>query len=71
MPTPLELDAPGCLYAATAVPPVPTPALAGEVRVEVAVVGGGYTGLSAALHVAERGRRVALLESHEPGWGAA
>jgi len=71
VPTPLELDAPGCLYAATAVPPVPTPALAGEVRVEVAVVGGGYTGLSAALHVAERGRRVALLESHEPGWGAA
>jgi glycine/D-amino acid oxidase-like deaminating enzyme len=71
VPTPLELDAPGCLYAATATPPVHAAPLAGDLRVEVVVVGGGYTGLSAALHLAERGRRVALLESHEPGWGAA
>ena len=71
MPTPLELDAPGCLYTATASPPVAAPALAGDLRVEVAVVGGGYTGVSAALHLAERGRRVALLEAREPGWGAA
>jgi glycine/D-amino acid oxidase-like deaminating enzyme len=69
--TPLERDAPGCLYAATATPPVHAPPLAGDLRVEVAVVGGGYTGLSAALHLAERGRRVALLEAQEPGWGAA
>lgn len=71
MPTPLELDVPGCLYTATATPPVPAPRLAGALRVEVAVVGGGYTGLSAALHLAERGRHVALLEAYEPGWGAA
>ena len=71
MPSPLELDAPGCLYATTAVPAVEAPPLAADLRVEVAVVGGGYTGLSAALHLAERGRRVALLEAHEPGWGAA
>jgi glycine/D-amino acid oxidase-like deaminating enzyme len=71
VPTPLQRDAPGCLYAATATPPVPTPALDHDARVEVAIVGAGYTGLSAALHLAERGRRVALLEAHEPGWGAA
>lgn len=71
MPTPLQRDAPGCLYAATATPPVPAPPLAGDLDVEVVVIGGGYTGLSAALHLAERGRRVALLEAHEAGWGAA
>ena len=37
----------------------------------MAIVGAGYTGLSAALHLAERGRAVAVLEAHEPGWGAA
>ena len=71
MATPLDPHAPGSLYAVTATAPAPTPALRGDRRVEVAVVGGGYTGLSAALHLAERGRHVALLESHEPGWGAA
>ncbi|MBP0444100.1 FAD-binding oxidoreductase [Roseomonas sp. SSH11] len=38
---------------------------------EVAVIGGGFTGLSVALHLAEAGRDVALLEAHEPGWGAS
>ena len=71
MPTPLQRDAPCCLYTATATPPVETPRLQGDARVEVAVVGGGYTGLSTALHVAEQQRSVALLETHEPGWGAA
>ncbi|NDR59068.1 NAD(P)/FAD-dependent oxidoreductase [Aliiruegeria sabulilitoris] len=42
-----------------------------EVRCDVAVVGGGYTGLSAALHLAETGVDVALLEAHTPGWGAS
>ncbi len=69
--TPLEQDAPGCLYPLTATPPLALPRLSGHVRVDVAVVGGGYTGLSAALHLAERGRQVALLEAFEPGWGAA
>ena len=40
-------------------------------RVSVAVVGGGFTGLSAALHLAEQGVDVAVLEQHEPGWGAS
>ncbi len=70
-PPALEQGLPGCLYVDTASPPVPTPPLAGALRAEVAVVGGGYTGLSAALHLAERGRDVVLLETHVPGWGAA
>jgi len=69
--TALTNDAPHCLYTATARPPVPTPALAGETRAQVAVVGAGYTGLSTALHLAERGIGVTVLEAHEPGWGAA
>jgi glycine/D-amino acid oxidase-like deaminating enzyme len=67
----LRLDRPGDLYATTATPAVATPPLAGDRRVAVAVIGGGYTGLSSALHLAERGTDVALVEAGEPGWGAA
>ncbi len=59
------------LWAATAAPPCDTPRLVDETRVDVAVVGGGYTGLSAALHLAEAGAKVALVEAHEVGWGAS
>ncbi len=48
-----------------------TPPLSGEARADVCVVGGGFTGLSAALHLAERGVSVALLETMEPGYGAS
>ena len=71
MSTPLELDAPHCLYPSTARPPVPTPQLRAHRRAEVAIVGAGYTGLSTALSLAESGAAVTLLEAHEPGWGAA
>ena len=47
------------------------PPLEGESRVDVGVVGGGYTGLSTALHLAERGYRVGLLEAEHIGWGAS
>lgn len=40
-------------------------------RADVCVIGGGYTGLSAALRLAELGRDVVLLEAHRIGWGAA
>jgi gamma-glutamylputrescine oxidase len=43
--------------------------LAGEVRADLCIVGGGYTGLSAALHAAEAGLSVVLLEAAEIGWG--
>jgi glycine/D-amino acid oxidase-like deaminating enzyme len=47
------------------------PVLEGKARAEVIVVGGGFCGLSAALHLAEAGRTVALIDRHEPGWGAS
>ncbi len=40
-------------------------------RVGVAVIGAGLTGLSAALHLAESGAEVAVLEAKEVGWGAS
>lgn len=40
-------------------------------RVNVAVIGGGLTGISAALHLAEAGGDVALLEAKDIGWGAS
>lgn len=45
--------------------------LAGHHKVDVAVVGGGMTGCSAALHLAERGYKVTLLEANRIGWGAS
>ncbi|MGA2777555.1 MAG: FAD-binding oxidoreductase [Steroidobacteraceae bacterium] len=59
------------LYLATAEPSPATPPLAGDVRADVVIVGGGFTGLSTALHLAERGARVVLLEAEAPGWGAS
>ncbi len=58
-------------YAATADIKPPLPSLEGGVRADVAVVGGGFTGLSAALHLAEAGARVVLLEANRLGWGAS
>src|SRR3546814_17016041 len=49
----------------------PTTALTGDRATDVAVVGGGYTGLSAALHLAEAGAGVVLLEAAEIGFGGA
>lgn len=59
------------LYAETAEPAIESPPLKGNQSVEVAVVGAGFTGLSAALHLAERGVRVAVIESEAPGFGAS
>jgi len=56
----------------TAVEPLPeTAPLEGDRRADVAVVGAGYTGLSAALHLAERGVDVVVLDAAEPGWGGS
>jgi glycine/D-amino acid oxidase-like deaminating enzyme len=62
---------PPSLYADTARPAIATPPLDGDRRVSVAVIGGGFTGLSTALSLAEQGVDVAVLEAHEPGWGAS
>jgi len=45
------------------------PRLEGEQRVDVAVIGGGFTGLASALELAERGVKVALVEAQRIGWG--
>ncbi len=58
-------------YAATATPLAPFPPLTGETRADVCVIGGGYTGLSAALHLAEAGLDVVLVEANRVGWGAS
>jgi glycine/D-amino acid oxidase-like deaminating enzyme len=59
------------LWSATANPTPDCPPLRGPEETEVAIVGGGFTGLSAALHLAEAGIPVTLLEAETPGWGAS
>lgn len=58
-------------YAASASPHRRFPALQGEVESDVCVVGGGYTGLSTALHLRKLGFSVTLLEAQRIGWGAS
>ncbi len=61
----------GSLWARTAPACPGFPALAGDIRADVAIVGGGFLGVSAALHLAEAGASVALLEAGEIGGGAS
>lgn len=58
-------------YAATANPAPERPPLEGEASCDVCIVGGGFTGVSAALELAERGYSVILLEGRRIGWGAS
>jgi gamma-glutamylputrescine oxidase len=67
----METGYPDSYYLATARGLELRPRLRERVTADVCVIGGGYTGLSAALHLAERGYDVVLLEAHRVGWGAA
>src|ERR1700724_271965 len=58
-------------YTASANPAAPRAALAGRVDCDVCVIGGGIAGCSAALHLAEQGLSVVLLEQERIGWGAS
>lgn len=62
---------PASWYAETATQLSPFPKAQGDLRCDVCVIGGGYTGLSAALHLAERGYDVILLEAQRVGFGAS
>ena len=59
------------LWERTAPPAPPTGVLSGELLADVLVIGAGFTGLSAALHLAECGRRVVVLEAAEIGFGGS
>ena len=61
----------GNLWTQTAAAPLTTPPLEGPVTVDLAVIGAGYTGLSAALHAAEAGASVLVLEAEEVGHGGS
>ena len=53
-------------------PPGPDcPALQGALRTDAVVIGAGFTGLSAALHLRQAGAEVAVLEAADPGWGGS
>ncbi len=62
---------PDSWYAATANTLAPFAQLKGTQKADVCVVGGGFTGLSTALHLAERGYSVAVVEAQRVGWGAS
>ncbi|MBB5514123.1 gamma-glutamylputrescine oxidase [Rubricella aquisinus] len=62
---------PDSYYAASVPPRAVLPALDGDRRCDVCVIGAGYTGLSAALHLAQAGADVTLIDAHRVGWGAS
>ncbi len=62
---------PASYYAASAAPAPTRPALEGKLSCDVCVIGGGYTGLSAALHLAQKGYDTILLEAQRVGFGAS
>jgi len=65
------LPLPPSLWVATARAAPATPPLDASRRADVAIVGAGYSGLAAALQLAEAGVSVVVLETGEPGWGAS
>src|SRR5258708_39683113 len=59
------------LWADTAEPLPAFPKFAGEAKADVVIIGAGYTGLSAAHHIAKSGLSPVVLEANHPGGGAS
>ena len=57
-------------YSATLNSETDYPAVQGTIQVDVAIIGGGFTGVAAAVELAERGLKVAIIEANKIGWGA-
>ena len=68
---PVRSGAAPSYYEATRAVSLATTPLDGDIVVDVAIIGGGITGCSAALDLAGSGLRVALLEAQDIGWGAS
>ena len=66
-----EKPYPPSWYAASATPLSVQPALQGRIDADVCILGAGYTGLAAALELAEAGYKVVVLEAERIGWGAS
>ena len=58
-------------YAASAHAQPVRPSLVGDLSFDICVVGAGFSGLSTALHLAEKGYQVAVVEGARIGWGAS
>ena len=58
-------------YTATLDQDIAWPVLRGQHRVDVAIIGGGFTGVATAVELAEQGLKVAIVESRRIGWGAS
>lgn len=64
-------DYPPSYYLASSHQKLEAASLEGELDIDVCIIGGGYTGLSSAIHLAKGGHSVVLLEAHKIGWGAS
>jgi glycine/D-amino acid oxidase-like deaminating enzyme len=67
----MTIQYPHSLWVETAAPLTPGPRLEGDADCDVAIIGAGFTGLRAALHLAEAGSRVVVLDAGDVGWGAS
>jgi gamma-glutamylputrescine oxidase len=64
-------ERPSSYYTASMRQETDYPTAVGEINVDVAIIGGGFTGVATAVELAERGLKVAVLEAHKIGWGAS